>query len=353
MVASVCYSPLQRWGMDDCAHVQLAHGHATAQGRHRPLGGSHATSRRWSQVFSSHSDLFHGVKKRVSKIASFASNIFSGIRSCSYIAEGIGLQFPGLPAKILALTLVVDFYSVPYTISVIAHEFFCLFAIRSLTDGICACMSLATNLNDLFYNGAMGCYVLNVMEYISEEALAWCDTFYLISCFVNLINIRSEFIAIKETFTKLHSLGKKQEALRLAEGVEQKKGIALQILEKLERKKEGIKERTMIKKKALKEKICSLKLELLDNTQPERTIDHVDELLRLLSSRTKKLGVLSAVDLASSVVGVAACAVVVFTPFDIASTVLYGISGIVTFVLWGGRILFIKKDPFVHEKKIT
>lgn len=303
-------------------------------------------SRRWSVLSQAQREFVCRIKRRVGKIADRISNIFGGVRSGFDLVGCGGFKLSQIVAKFLHLTKIFDFFDVPYTVSLVVKDFFCIFALGSLVEKVDSFLTFIADL-DIFVNrGAKFFNLLNTFEIVSGHAIKWCDVFYVISFFVSFVSIRKNSISCKRAFIKVISLEKNRKLLQDADGMEQKKQVALHILKKLVEKSHDIKERTLISKKALKEKIAKLKKDVLDASTREVAVNQTDELLRLLVARTKRIGILSAVDVANSVVYAVGSAVGLFTPCAIASVAVISISGIISFVMWGGKLFFIKKNPF-------
>lgn len=303
-------------------------------------------SRRWSVLSQTQRDFIYGIKRRVCKTADKASNIFSGVRSGFDLMEVVGFRLSQIVDKFLQLTKVFDFFDVPYTVSLIAKDFFCIFAIGSLSEKVDSFFTFVTDLDTFFYRGAKFFTLLNKFEIVSGHAIEWCDVFYVLSFFISFIHIRRDTISCRRAFIKVRSLEKNRSFLQDMNSAEQKQKIVLHILKKLREKDAEIKERTLISKKALRKKIFQLKKDVLDASTSVSAVNQVDELLRLLVTRTKKIGVLSSVGVVNSVAFAVGAALGLFTPFAVASVTLMSVYGLVSCVMWGGKLLFIKKDPW-------
>lgn len=335
-------------GIVDCSHglfgMYEMHVQPGKDGEHLRV------SYRWTILASSKKEWLCKVKNRLLKVAKDLSNVFLGFRSGLSVVECVGVQFSKFLFKFSNLTRIFDFFEVPYTVALVVKEFFCIFAIGAATDKFGSLLAFLADANDCIDKWATLCNVLNAIEILSEQAIEWVDAFYGISFFISFISIGRDSLACRKAFMKVKSLEKKRAMLLAATNPEQKKKVALAILHELKNNREAIKTRTLISKKALKAKIELVRNKFFDESIAMHIpTDQTDELLKLLISRTKKIGILSALDVVNSTVYAAGFALELFTPLEIAGACVIASSGIASFVLWGGRILFIKKDPFVKE----
>ena len=287
---------------------------------------------------------FRTIKKKCAQVADVASHMFNGIRYTHDFLDPKKLFLSKKITFLISHSTTVDCYFVPAHVAVVVNEVISLFSMNSLAEKVHSLMSLTVAARDILQASATVCSFLNEISVVSEAAIFWIEKFNVVTLFVDFICIGKSAVGYHHSYKVLSKLRKRCSVLKEHEAREDQLEIALSLLQKIEKKKNNFSEDLYLSKKALDKKIALLRQGILEKKMD--VYRDVDAFFALLAHRATINSHLAVADLVTWVVS-SGGAFLGFAPgFQLASGLIVAGSGVASFLLWGGKMVFFSRNPF-------